>query len=32
MLKSRDFWVGVILGVVLYYVYMNHLKKGPAGS
>lgn len=29
MLKSRDFWVGVILGVGLFYVYTNHVKKGP---
>jgi hypothetical protein len=26
MLKSKDFWVGVALGVLLYYVYTNHLK------
>jgi hypothetical protein len=30
MLKSRDFWVGVILGVIAFYVYSNHIKKGPA--
>jgi hypothetical protein len=28
MLKSRDFWVGVALGVIAFYVYQNHLKKG----
>jgi hypothetical protein len=28
MLKSRDFWVGVALGVLGFYVYTNHLKKG----
>lgn len=33
MLKSKDFWVGVILGVILFYVYQNHLKgKGTGGS
>jgi hypothetical protein len=31
MLKSRDFWVGVALGVIAYYVYTNHVKKGPGG-
>ena len=32
MLKSRDFWVGVLLGVIAYYVYTNHIqKKGPGG-
>lgn len=31
MLKSRDFWVGILLGVILYYVYVNHVqKKGPS--
>jgi hypothetical protein len=30
MLKSRDFWVGLIVGVILFYVYTNHVKKGPA--
>lgn len=30
MLKSRDFWVGIALGVLAYYVYMNHIKKGPS--
>lgn len=29
MLKSRDFWVGVIIGALLLYVYQNHIKKGP---
>jgi hypothetical protein len=28
MLKSRDFWVGVALGVIAFYVYQNHIKKG----
>jgi hypothetical protein len=30
MLKSRDFWVGIALGVLAFYVYTNHIKKGPA--
>lgn len=29
MLKQKDFWVGLVLGVILFYVYQNHLKKGP---
>jgi hypothetical protein len=32
MLQRKDFWVGVALGVILYYVYCNHLKKGMGGS
>jgi hypothetical protein len=33
MLKSKDFWVGVLLGVALYYIYLNHVKgKGSGGS
>jgi hypothetical protein len=29
MLKSRDFWVGVALGVIAFYVYQMKFKKGP---
>jgi hypothetical protein len=35
MLKSKDFWVGVVIGVLLYYVYSTHLKgkgKGMTGG
>jgi hypothetical protein len=33
MLKSKDFWVGILVGALLYYVYLNHLKgKGGAGG
>jgi|HubBroStandDraft_5_1064220.scaffolds.fasta_scaffold1709683_2 hypothetical protein len=32
MLTRRDFWVGVALGVLAYYVYSNHIKKGPGGA
>lgn len=32
MLKSKDFWVGIALGAILYYVYTNHMKKGPGGA
>lgn len=33
MLKSQAFWVGVAVGVILYYVYTNHLKgKGMGGQ
>lgn len=28
MLKSKDFWVGVAIGVILYYLYSNHVAKG----
>jgi hypothetical protein len=33
MLKQKDFWIGVLVGVALYYIYMNHLKgKGSSGK
>jgi hypothetical protein len=33
MLKSKDFWVGVLAGVILFYVYSTHLKgMGKGGS
>jgi hypothetical protein len=28
MLKNKDFWIGLILGIILYYVYANHVSKG----
>lgn len=28
MLKNKDFWVGIAVGVILFYVYQNHIKKG----
>lgn len=31
MLSNKDFWVGLIVGLILYYVYQNHMKKGPTG-
>lgn len=30
MLRNKDFWLGILVGVALYYVYMNHIKKGPS--
>lgn len=30
MLRNKDFWIGLLVGALLYYVYMNHIKKGPA--
>ncbi len=30
MLKNKDFWVGIAVGVILFYVYQNHIKKGGA--
>lgn len=33
MLKQKDFWIGLLVGVALYYIYLNHLKgKGGAGG
>lgn len=26
MIKRKDFWVGVVAGVILFYVYNTHLK------
>lgn len=31
MLKQKDFWIGLVVGVILFYVYQNHMKKGPTG-
>lgn len=30
MLRSKDFWVGVLLGILAFYLYQNHMKKGPS--
>jgi hypothetical protein len=30
MLRNKDFWIGLLVGALLYYIYMNHIKKGPA--
>jgi hypothetical protein len=32
MLRSRDFYIGILVGVVAYYVYCNHIKKGMGGQ
>lgn len=32
MLKSRDFWIGLVLGALAFYVYANHIKKGGPGQ
>jgi hypothetical protein len=32
MLRSKDFWVGIAVGVILYYLYTNHVAKGKGGS
>jgi len=32
MLRNKDFWVGIAVGVLLYYLYTNHMKKGPGGA
>jgi hypothetical protein len=29
-LTNGKFWIGVIAGVVLYYVYQTHIKKGAS--
>lgn len=31
MLRNKDFWIGIAVGVVLYYIYANHVAKGGAG-
>jgi hypothetical protein len=32
MLKSKDFWVGVAIGVLLYLAYLKYGKKGMGGG
>lgn len=32
MLKNKDFWVGVLAGVALFYIYNTHLKGMGKGS
>jgi hypothetical protein len=32
MLKQKDFWIGVLVGVAAYYIYMNHLKGKGKGA
>lgn len=32
MLKEKDFWIGLLVGALLYYVYTNHVKKRPGGA
>jgi len=29
VLRNKDFYVGLIIGALLLYVYQNHIKKGP---
>jgi len=29
VLRNKDFYVGLIIGALLFYVYQNHMKKGP---
>jgi hypothetical protein len=31
MLKDHKFWVGVVVGVIAFYVYTNHFRKGMGG-
>jgi len=28
MLRNKDFYIGLVVGVILFYVYQNHMKKG----
>ena len=28
MLKNKDFWVGVAIGILVFWFYTNHLSKG----
>jgi hypothetical protein len=30
MVKSGNFWVGVLVGVILFYLYSTKMKKGPS--
>jgi hypothetical protein len=32
MIKDHKFWVGVVVGVIAYYVYANHVRKGMNGA
>jgi hypothetical protein len=32
MLTDKTFYIGLLVGALLYYVYANHLKKGPASG
>lgn len=32
MLKSKDFWIGLIAGLVLYFVYANYMKGKSFGG
>lgn len=32
MIKDHKFWVGVVVGVIAYYVYANHVRKGMGGG
>jgi hypothetical protein len=32
MLRSRDFWIGILLGIAIYYLYTTKFKKGNGGS
>jgi hypothetical protein len=29
MLRNKDFWIGLLVGLLAYYLYTNHVKKGP---
>lgn len=31
MVKSQAFWIGIVVGLVLFYVYKNYLGKKAAG-
>lgn len=32
MIRSKQFWAGVAVGVVLFYLYQNHFKGMGKGS
>jgi len=32
VLRNKDFYVGLAVGVILFYIYTNHMKKGPASG
>jgi hypothetical protein len=29
MLKQKDFWIGLLVGALVYYLYTTKMKKGP---
>jgi hypothetical protein len=32
VLRNKDFWVGLFVGLLVFYIYTNHIKKGGTSS